>query len=128
MAPKADRLRNISAQRDPNVSQTLWSPVSSVPMSTRMHSNHPGKTSMTRSIALVPLAALLAFAQPAAAAPPSNAKPLSEIVAALERGGDVAYFDEIEWDDDGYWEVEYYRRDGSKVEVKIDPVTGQSRR
>ncbi|MGY6703673.1 PepSY domain-containing protein [Roseinatronobacter sp.] len=58
--------------------------------------------------------------------PPEQALPLSEIVTKLESQYDIAWIDEIEWDDDGYWEVELYARDGSKVEVKIDPVTGQS--
>jgi hypothetical protein len=44
----------------------------------------------------------------------------------MEAGGNVAYFDEIEWDDD-HWEIEYYRPDGSKVEVEVDPVSGQPR-
>jgi hypothetical protein len=84
---------------------------------------------MTRLMALAPLLAALAFAHPSfAASPPSNAKPLSEIIKALEDSGNVAYFDEIEWDDDGAWEIEYYRPDGSKVEVKIDPVSGEPRR
>ena len=45
----------------------------------------------------------------------------------IEERDDVHYFDEVEWDDDGYWEVEYYRRDGSEVEVEIDPVSGEPR-
>jgi hypothetical protein len=80
---------------------------------------------------LLPLPSLLmaiAFvATPAAAAPPDNAMPLSEIIRALEEQGDVAYFDEIEWDDDGYWEIEYYRTDGAEVEIMIDPVSGEPR-
>jgi hypothetical protein len=54
--------------------------------------------------------------------------PLSEILRTLEASGNIAYFDEIEWDDDGYWEIEYVRRDGGKTEIKVDPVTGQQRR
>lgn len=46
----------------------------------------------------------------------------------MEEQGDVAYFDEIEWDDDGYGEIEYYRTDGAKVEIKIDPVSGEPRK
>lgn len=85
---------------------------------------------MTRLLALALLLAVSALSQPALAAPPpSNAKPLSEIIRSLEESGDVAYFEEIEWDrDDGYWEIEYHRRDGSKVELKIDAVTGAPRR
>lgn len=62
-----------------------------------------------------------------AASPPPDAKPLSEIIRSLEVQGDVRYFDEIEWDDDGYWEIEYVRTDGSKATVRLDPVSGQPR-
>lgn len=61
------------------------------------------------------------------AQPPADALPLSQIIAELEAQGDVAYFDEIEWDSDGYWEIEYYRADGAKVEIDVDPVTGNTR-
>lgn len=64
----------------------------------------------------------------AASAPPANSIPLSEIIRAFEESGDVAFFDEIEWDDDGYWEIEYRRIDGAKVEIKVDPVSGEPRR
>lgn len=69
------------------------------------------------------------YAAPAfAEKPPANAMPLSKIIQAIEQQGELAYFDEIEWDSDGYWEVEYYATDGSKRKVKIDPVSGQIRR
>lgn len=60
--------------------------------------------------------------------PPAQALPLSEIVTDLEGQYDIHFIDEIEWDDDGYWEVEFFTRDGAKVELKIDPVTGDTRR
>ncbi len=72
---------------------------------------------------LIALAAPVAFAQNR---PPENALPLSQIVTALEAGGAQA-FSEIEWDDDGYWEVEYWNAEGNRVEVRIDPLTGQPR-
>lgn len=75
------------------------------------------------------LIALFGFASSAAASgPPENAVPLSEVIRMFEESGDVAYFDEIEWDDDGYWEIEYRRGDGAKVEIKVDPVSGEPRR
>jgi hypothetical protein len=85
---------------------------------------------MKLALALAALfVAAATFAQPAMAGPPpSNAKPLSEIIKSLEDSGNVTYFDEVEWDDDGYWEVQYYRPDGSKVEIKVDPVSGEPRR
>ncbi|MGP9789688.1 PepSY domain-containing protein [Roseinatronobacter sp. NSM] len=73
--------------------------------------------------------ALAVSAAPALAdrQPPAQALPLSEIVTELEHRFDIAWIDEIEWDDDGYWEVELYARDGSKIDLKIDPVTGALR-
>lgn len=59
--------------------------------------------------------------------PPASALPLSQIIAQIEANNDVAYFDEIEWDDDGYWEVEYIRPDGAKVSMILDPLTGAPR-
>ncbi|MCC5966921.1 MAG: PepSY domain-containing protein [Natronohydrobacter sp.] len=60
--------------------------------------------------------------------PPADALPLSVIVAGLEERFDIQFIDEIEWDDDGYWEVELFTNDGAKVELKIDPITGEARR
>lgn len=80
---------------------------------------------------ILPLAAALALMAGAAAAdtpPPEGALPLSQVIAALEAADEVHWIDEVEWDDDGYWEVEYYTRDGRKVEVRLDPMTGEPRR
>jgi len=73
--------------------------------------------------------ALALSAAPALAdrTPPADALPLSAIVTTLESQYDIQFIDEIEWDDDGYWEVEFYTTDGAKVELKLDPVTGESR-
>lgn len=61
--------------------------------------------------------------------PPANAMKLSEIVATLEQrmGDQLAYIDQADWDDDGYWEVEYKTTDGAAVEVKLDPISGEQR-
>ena len=62
-------------------------------------------------------------------APPSDAQPLSQILQALEQARDVAYFEEVEWDDDdGYWDIEYVDGNGAEVEIEVDPVSGQVRR
>jgi hypothetical protein len=60
--------------------------------------------------------------------PPESALPLSAIVTALENQYDIQFIDEIDWDEDGYWEVEFFTKDGAKVELKINPVTGEARR
>jgi hypothetical protein len=84
---------------------------------------------MMRLMTALSLPGLLLAAQPAFAAPPAEAKPLSEIVKMLEDGGKVAHVTEIEWDDrGGYWEVDYMQTEGGKVEVKLDPVSGQPNR
>ena len=82
---------------------------------------------MPRLAAFVLLICGIGFIQPALARPPQDALPLSQIIQSLEQQGEIAYFDEIEWDDDGYWEIEYYTSDGTKVEIKVDPVTGKAR-
>lgn len=69
---------------------------------------------------------LVALTAPALAAPPEGSLPLSEILAEIEQRPDFAYFDEIEMDD-GYWEIEYYTQEGARVEIDIDPVSGQPR-
>jgi hypothetical protein len=73
-------------------------------------------------------ASLAALPLHADAAPPAGALPLSQVIALLEVEGGIAYIDEVEWDDDGYWEVDYVTSDGRKVEVRLDPLTGSPRR
>ena len=85
---------------------------------------------MPRSIPLVSLVALSLVVGPALAdePPPPDAMPLSQILQTLEQQGGVAYFDEIDWnEDDGHWEIEYVTTDGSEREITVDPVTGQPR-
>jgi hypothetical protein len=59
------------------------------------------------------------------AAPPEGAK-LSAIIAELEQNPDVEYIDEVDWNDRGYYEIEYFMTNGAKAEIKIDPKTGES--
>lgn len=63
-------------------------------------------------------------AMSACAAAPEGAK-LSDIVAKIENTADVQYIDEVDWNDRGYYEIEYYLKSGAKVGVKIDPKTGE---
>lgn len=57
-------------------------------------------------------------------APPPNALLLSEIVSLVEKREGFRYVDEIEWDEDGFWEITYYTDDRAKVEIRYDPITG----
>lgn len=79
---------------------------------------------------VLPFVAVIALFAGAAAAdtpPPANALPLSQILQAIEADGNVAWIDEVDWDDDGHWDVEYYTTDGRQVDVRIDPLTGARR-
>ena len=96
----------------------------------------PEMIARNRSYRMPPLdrAALIAtpmLALPVLAdtAPPADAMKLSEILAKFETdtGADLAYIDEVDWDDDGYYEVEYRTTDGREVEVRLDPKTGAVR-
>ncbi len=59
--------------------------------------------------------------------PPEGAIKLSEIVAKVEKRDQFRYVSEIEWNEDGYYDVIYHTADKAKVEIKIDPKTGQAR-
>lgn len=83
---------------------------------------------MMRTVSAALLIGALGFAAPAAAdPPPADARPLSEILRIMEERENVAWFEEIEWDDDGYWEIEFHRVGGESAEVRVDPRTGEIR-
>lgn len=78
------------------------------------------------------LAALLvsgpAFAQSTESPmPPPDGMKLSEIIGKIEQRDHFQYIKEVEWESAGYYEVTYYTTDKAKVEIKIDPATGQPR-
>ena len=74
----------------------------------------------------VVIAAALAVAAPASAQmlPPQDALPLSRIVATVEAMDEVATVLEVDWDDDGYWDVEFVDTDNRRSSMRIDPITG----
>jgi hypothetical protein len=57
--------------------------------------------------------------------PPAGAKPLSEIIKMLEDQG-MRDITEVEFDG-GVWKIEVHNRDGSEVDVRVDPLTGEIR-
>ncbi|MBM6395136.1 PepSY domain-containing protein [Brucella anthropi] len=67
----------------------------------------------------------LSVAAAYAAPPPEGAK-LSEIIAKIEQNADTAFIDEVDWNDRGYYEIEYVTKADAKVEVKVDPKTGEN--
>jgi hypothetical protein len=75
----------------------------------------------------VVIAAALAVAAPASAQmlPPQDALPLSRIVATVEAMDEVATVLEVDWDDDGYWDVEFVDASNRSGKLRIDPVTGE---
>jgi hypothetical protein len=54
---------------------------------------------------------------------PAGAKPLTEILRPLKAGSDFAYFKEIEFEG-GKYKIEYFKKDGSKQKIEVDPLTG----
>jgi hypothetical protein len=68
-----------------------------------------------------------ALVPPALAAPPPDARPASEILRLVEQRPDFRHLEEMEWDDDGHWEIEIITRDGGKLTLRIDPVSGEAR-
>ncbi len=74
---------------------------------------------------VIAAALLTSIATGAYAAVPEGEK-LSDIIAKIESTADVKYIDEVDWNDRGYYEIEYYLNSGAKVEVKIDPKTGEN--
>ena len=70
-------------------------------------------------------AALILPAAAIAAPPPAGALKLSDIVTRVEaHAADLAYIDEVKWDDKGYWEVEYKNAQGAEIDLRVDPVSG----
>lgn len=83
---------------------------------------------MSRGLAAILAAGTMCAAIPALAdAPPQNARPLSQLIDIVEQNDDVAYIEDVDWDDDGYYEVEYRTRNGGDREIRIDPVSGEIR-
>ncbi|MDO5613548.1 MAG: PepSY domain-containing protein [Paracoccus sp. (in: a-proteobacteria)] len=74
-------------------------------------------------------ATLIAGTAFADTAPPAGSMKLSDVVALIENqaGAELAYIKEVDWDDDGYWDVEYRTTAGAKVDLRLDPVTGENR-
>jgi Peptidase propeptide and YPEB domain len=66
-----------------------------------------------------------ALAQEGTKLPPPNAIKLSAIVAKVEQRADFRYVERLEWDTGGYYDIIYFTTDKAKVEIKINPVSGE---
>jgi uncharacterized membrane protein YkoI len=76
---------------------------------------------------LILASAILAASSLASLAATPEGQKLSEIIARIEQSGEVQYVDEVDWNRRrGYYKIEYVRKDGAKVKMKIDPKTGTS--
>ncbi len=78
---------------------------------------------MTRTLTALPLALVLAAPGLAQDQPPASAIPLSEIVRAIEDSEPVLVVLGVEWEDEGYWELEYIDTGNRRVEIRVDPAT-----
>jgi len=69
--------------------------------------------------------AILAVSTTASFAVTPEGQKLSEIIAKIEQNAEVQYVDEVEWSRRrGHYKIEYVRKDGAKVTIRIDPKTG----
>jgi len=59
--------------------------------------------------------------------PPETGMKLSEIIARIETRDQFRYVSEVDWDEDGFYRVIYFTADKAKVEINIDPATGEPR-
>ena len=58
--------------------------------------------------------------------PPANAKPLSEIIKAIEDKG-LKTITDIEFEDE-VWNIEAHQIDGKEIKLKVNPITGEIRK
>lgn len=70
------------------------------------------------------LSGLPTAAQDAKVRPEDGRKP-SEILAVIEGRADFARLHQMSWSDRGYYEIEYRTKDKARVEINIDPKSGQ---
>ena len=70
------------------------------------------------------------LAQPSAAAERQPVKTLSQVLENLRAQGDFKTLEGVDFDaDDGvYYEIAYIARDGERMEIKINAVTGLVKR
>lgn len=81
-------------------------------------------TRLTAALAALLLAAPLAVTP--ALAQQGTGTPLSQILSEIEAEEGFERFDEIEWSDDGHWEIDY-EANGEEVEIEVDAATGERR-
>lgn len=82
-------------------------------------------TGLVVALAAFVVGATAALAQdPIRPAPAGNVQKLSALIAKVEARPNFHYVDEIEWEGSVYT-ITYFTTDKAKVEIRIDPVTGE---
>jgi hypothetical protein len=76
------------------------------------------------ALAVISLSAGSAFAE-TAAQPSAKAMKLSQIISKVEGRDKYAYISELTWSQNGYYDIIYFTSDKAKVEIKVDPVSGE---
>jgi hypothetical protein len=90
-----------------------------------MSMKHTSAAGLLAAFLMIPAAAAAQDKGPAIPAP--NAMKLSEIITKIEQRPQFQYVSELEWNEDGYYDITYMTDDKAKVEIKIDAVTGKPR-
>ncbi|HPG23685.1 MAG TPA: PepSY domain-containing protein [Amaricoccus sp.] len=79
---------------------------------------------MSIRLVLALAAALAAAPAVAQRLPPADGMPLSKIIANVEANPEVRSIRDVEWEDDGYWEISYVTQNGRRGRARLDPMTG----
>jgi hypothetical protein len=85
---------------------------------------------MLRIAALLALIAISSAAEAQAtsiSAPPPNSKKLTEILAKVEGRDKFKFISEVDWSQTGFYDIYYYTTDNAKVELHIEPVSGDAK-
>jgi hypothetical protein len=85
---------------------------------------------MLKIAILLALIAISSAAQAQAtsiSAPPPSSKKLTEILAKIEGRDKFKFIYEVDWSQTGFYEIYYYTTDNAKVELHIDPVSGDAK-
>ena len=76
------------------------------------------------ALAVLSISAGSAVAQ-TQAQPPAKSLKLSQIIAKVEGRDKFEYVYEVTWSQSGYYDITYFTSDKAKVEIKLDPVSGE---
>jgi len=85
---------------------------------------------MLRIAVLLALIAISSAAEAQAtsiSAPPPNGKKLTEILAKVEGRDKFKFISEVDWSQTGFYDIFYCVTDNAKVELHIDPVSGDAK-